>query len=58
MTLAKSAKARLPCSLRVPKLILRAITQWRKMRSAALLVKGKLGSSRGRTIAAQSLTRL
>jgi hypothetical protein len=35
------ASARLPWVVRVPWVILRRITQWRKMRSAKLLVNGK-----------------
>ena len=53
MRLASEAKARVPCSRRVPKFKRRAITQWRNRRSAALWVSGRLGSNSGWTIASQ-----
>ena len=55
MTLANKARLLEPTSERVPKLIRRAITQWRSWRSAALLVRGSDGSPSTRMMTSQSL---
>ena len=55
ITLASNPNALVPCSVRVPWLIRRAITQCRNARSASLLVNGRNGCASTTQNASQSL---
>ena len=56
MTLASKAKTRVPCAVRVPMPMRRAMTQWRNARSASLLVSGSSGWSSTTQKVSQSLS--